>query len=60
MDAIARFRKLSIRRAMTPGARLESCPDYFILLLLSLHSEFPSARKFTEREVNVRLYRCGS
>ena len=52
MVAIERFRKLAIKRGLTPGALLDASPEDFHLLLLSLRREFVVARAYTEREVN--------
>ena len=52
MIPIERFRKLAIKRGLTPGALLDASPDDFHLLLLSVGREFASGREYTEREVN--------
>lgn len=52
MIPIERFRKLAIKRGLTPGALLDASPEDFDLLLLSLRREFLIAGSFTEREVN--------
>ena len=52
MVAIERFRKLAIKRVLTPGAMLDASPEDFHLLLLSLRRGFAAAREYTEREVN--------
>ena len=56
MDSVERFRKIAIKRGLTPGALLEACPEDFDLLLLSLRREFPVARTVAEREVNDILF----
>ena len=52
MVAIERFRKLAIKRGLTPGALLDASPEDFHLLLLSLRREFAIAREYNERGVN--------
>lgn len=52
MVAIERFRKLAIKRGLTPGALLDASPEDFYLLLLSLRREFAMSREYTEGEVN--------
>ena len=52
MNPIERFRKLAIKRGLTPGALLDASPEDFHLLLLSVRREFASGREYTEREVN--------
>ena len=47
-----RFRKLAIKRGLTPGALLDASPADFHLLLLALRRDFSMARPYTEREVN--------
>jgi hypothetical protein len=56
MDSVERFRKIAIKRGLTPGALLDACPEDFDLLLLSLRREFPVARTVAECEVNEILY----
>ena len=51
MVAIERFRKLAIKRGLTPGALLDASPEDFDLLL-SLRREFAMSREYTEGEVN--------
>ena len=55
-NAIERFRKLCIKRGLTPGALLDASPEDFDILLLALRREFPDARNYSEREVNEALY----
>ena len=55
MDPVGRFRKLAVKRGLTPGAMREASPEDFDLLLFALRREFRSAASFTEREVNDRL-----
>ena len=52
MVAIERFRKLAIKRGLTPGALLDASPEDFYLLLLSLRRAFAMSREYTEGEVN--------
>ncbi|MEO8385163.1 MAG: DUF2087 domain-containing protein [Betaproteobacteria bacterium] len=52
MVAIERFRKLAIKRGLTPGALLVASPEDFHLLMLSLRRQFTIGREYTEREVN--------
>lgn len=52
MVAIERYRKLAIKRGLTPGALMDASPDDFHLLLLSLRSEFATSREYSEGEVN--------
>lgn len=52
MVAIERFRKLAIKRGLTPGALLDTSPEDLYLLLLSLRREFTVAREYSERDVN--------
>lgn len=52
MVAIERYRKLAIKRGLTPGALLDASPDDFHLLMLSLRREFAKEREYTEAEVN--------
>ncbi len=56
MDPAGRFRKIAIKRGLTPGALLEASPGDFDLLLLSIRREFPVGRAFNEREVNEILH----
>jgi hypothetical protein len=55
MDPVGRFRKLAIKRGLTPGTLLDACPEDFDLLLLGLRRDFSIARQYTEREVNEVL-----
>ena len=55
MDHAERFRKLAIKRGLTPGALLDASPEDFDLLLLALRREFAIERSYTEREVNEVL-----
>lgn len=55
MVAIERFRKLAIKRGLTPGALLDASPDDFHLLLLCLRREFTMAREYSERDVNALI-----
>ena len=55
MVPIERFRKLAIKRGLTPGALLDASPEDFNLLLLSLRREFVTARLYNESEINERL-----
>ena len=55
MDSVARFRKLAIKRGLTPGALLDASPGDFDLLLLAVRHEFAMARSYTERDVNELL-----
>ncbi len=52
MTPIERFRKLAVKRGLTPGGMLDATPDDLDLLLLSLRREFVVTRTYTEREVN--------
>lgn len=52
MVAIERFRKLAIKRGLTPGALLDASPEDFQLLLLSMRREFSIPREYTKGEVN--------
>lgn len=52
MHEAERFRKLAIKRGLTPGAMLEASPQDFDLLLVAIRREFVSGRNYTEREVN--------
>ena len=56
METLARFRKLAIKRGLTPGALLDASPEDFDILLLALRREFPKPRNDTEREVNETLH----
>ena len=56
MNLIERFRKLSIKRGLTPGALLDASPEDFDILLLALRREFPQSRYYSEREVNETLH----
>ena len=56
MDVLTRFRKLAIKRGLTPGALFDASPEDFDILLLALAREFPEARNYTEREVNETLH----
>lgn len=56
MDALAQFRKLAVKRGLTPGALLDASPEDFDILLLSLRCEFSATREFSEREVNDKLH----
>ncbi len=56
MDPVERYRKLAVKRGLTPGAMLEASPGDFDVLLLSMRREFPAARRCSEREVNELLY----
>ena len=55
MDVAGRFRKLAVKRGLTPGALLDASPDDFDLLLLAASCEFTATRTYTEREVNDLL-----
>ena len=44
MDPVGRFRKLAVKRGLTPGALFEASPEDFDLLLLSLRREFLDGR----------------
>ena len=55
MVPIERFRKLAIKRGLTPGALLDASPEDFNLLLLSLRREFVTARLYNESEINEQL-----
>jgi hypothetical protein len=55
-NIIERFRKLCIKRGLTPGALLDASPEDFDLLLLALRREFPEARNYSERDVNEVLH----
>ena len=52
MVHIERFRKLAIKRGLTPGGLLDASPADFDLLLLSLRRAFVTSRVYAEREVN--------
>ena len=56
MNVIERFRKLCVKRGLTPGALLDANPEDFDILLLALRREFPEARNYSEREVNQALH----
>jgi len=43
MDPAGRFRKLAVKRGLTPGTLHDACPEDFDLLLLSLRREFADA-----------------
>ena len=55
MKAIERFRKLTIKRGLTPGALQDASPEDFDILLLAIGREFSKARNYSEREVNDTL-----
>lgn len=55
MVPIERFRKLAIKRGLTPGALLDASPEDFNLLLLSLRREFVTARRYNESDINEQL-----
>ena len=55
MVPIERFRKLAIKRGLTPGGLLDASPDDFNLLLLSLRREFVTVRRYNESEINEQL-----
>lgn len=55
MMPIERFRKLAIKRGLTPGALLDASPEDLDLLLLSLRRAFAVTRTYSEREVNALL-----
>lgn len=55
MVPIERFRKLAIKRGLTPGGLLDASPDDFNLLLLSLRREFVTARRYNESDINEQL-----
>ena len=55
MVLIERFRKLAIKRGLTPGALLDASPEDFNLLLLSLRREFVTVRRYNESEINEQL-----
>lgn len=52
MNPVEQFRKLAIKRGLTPGAMLASSPAEFNMLLYSLRREFAVSRTYAEREVN--------
>ena len=52
MAPIERFRKLAVKRGLTPGGLLDASPGDLDLLLLSLRRQFVATRTYTEREVN--------
>ena len=52
MLPIERFRKLAVKRGLTPGGLLDASPEDLNLLLLSLRRQFVVTRNYTEREVN--------
>ena len=52
MNHAERFRRLAIKRGLTPGALLDASPEDFDMLLLALRREFAIERSYTEREVN--------
>ena len=52
MAPIERFRKLAVKRGLTPGGMLDASPEDLDLLLLSMRRQFVVTRTFTEREVN--------
>ena len=52
MSPIERFRKLAVKRGLTPDALFDASPEDLNLLLLSLRREFVIARACTERDVN--------
>ena len=52
MTPIERFRKLAVKRGLTPGTLLDASPEDFHLLLLSLRRVFAMSRDYTEGEVN--------
>lgn len=52
MAPIERFRKLAVKRGLTPGRLLDASPDDLDLLLLSLGRQFVATRAYSEREVN--------
>ena len=56
MNAIERFRKLAVKRRLTPGALLDASPEDFDILLLAISREFRQARNYSEREVNDTLH----
>lgn len=55
MLPIERFRKLAVKRGLTPGGLLDASPEDLNLLLLSLRRQFVLARTYTEREVNEQI-----
>ena len=56
MIPIERFRKLAIKRGLTPGALLDASPEDFHRLLLSVRREFAMAREYNERDVNAHKH----
>jgi len=52
MTPIERFRKLAVKRGLTPGTLLDASPEDFHLLLLSLRRVFAMSREYAEGEVN--------
>ncbi|MCY7389352.1 MAG: DUF2087 domain-containing protein [Burkholderiales bacterium] len=52
MVPIERFRKLAVKRGLTPGGLLDASPADFDLLLLSIRRAFETSRTYAEREVN--------
>ncbi|MEO8103669.1 MAG: DUF2087 domain-containing protein [Betaproteobacteria bacterium] len=55
MNLIERFRRLAVKRGLTPGALLDASPADFDLLMMVLRREFAEARNYSEREVNDLL-----
>ncbi len=54
---IERFRRLAVKRGLTPGALLDASPEDFDILLLAIGREFREACNYSEREVNDTLLR---
>lgn len=55
MNPVERFRKLAIKRGLTPGAMLAASSAEFNMLLFSLRREFAVSRTYAEHEVNERI-----
>ncbi len=55
MTPIERFRKLAVKRGLTPGGLLDTSPEDLYLLLLSLRRQFVATRNYTEREVDEQV-----
>lgn len=55
MKELEHFRKLAIKRGLTPGALIDADPVGFDLLLIAAQRRFAEGRTYNEREVNEVL-----
>ncbi len=55
MNEREHFRKLAIKRGLTPGALIDADPLGFDLLLIAAQRQFAEGRNYSEREVNEVL-----